>query len=143
MLFGDRQWKGRQGGLNSSIHVYVCVCASISWQYSDFHTLQNKMSLLSIISFNFFFCTYVCIKLNFTCVCLPPPSHSLLKEHWSWVSPVFILVHREETRGKNTNGSQILEKDRVQLHDGVVKKKHMKRGRVCLTKRKPPHFTEL
>lgn len=31
-LFGDKQLKGPQSGLNASIHV----CVSTSWQYTDF-----------------------------------------------------------------------------------------------------------
>lgn len=46
VLFGDKQWKGRQGGLNSSIHM----CMFIFWQFLDFHTLQNKTPRTSKIS---------------------------------------------------------------------------------------------
>lgn len=85
----------------------VCVCVSISWQYSDFHTLRIKTPCLSKI---FFFCTYVCIKLNFTCVCLPSPSHSLLKEHWSWVGPVLSLCIVRKPGAKAQMVSKYLKK---------------------------------
>lgn len=85
VLFGDRQWKGGPTQLQC-----LCMCASISWQYSDFHTLQNKI-ISQKISFYFlcFFCTYICIKLHFTCVCLLAPARSLLKRTTGVESVVF------------------------------------------------------
>lgn len=69
-----------------STPVFQCMHVNNFSQYSDFHTLKNKMpiSLKDI----FIFALALCFKLNVTCVCLPSPSQSLLKEHWSWVSLV-------------------------------------------------------
>lgn len=112
--------KGLQGGLNASIHVYV----SVSWQYSDSHTNLNFTSLKYI----FFFCTYISVKRNFTCVCLPSPPHPLLEEHWSWVEPVWSLCIVRKTRAKAQMVSNDLKKDRAQfVYQNNVATKKQKR----------------
>lgn len=106
-LFWWQAVKGRQGGLNASIHVlYVCVSPSPD----NTQTFTPYELKLRVSQRCFFFCTSVCIKLNFTCVCLPSPSHSLLKEHWSWVGPVSSLCIVRKPGAKAQMVSKYLKK---------------------------------
>lgn len=142
-------WQAVKGKTRRTQLQCSCMRVSIFWRYSDFHTLQNKMPRFSKISF-FFPPTYIFIKLNFTCVCLPLARSQSVKRALELSRPCFVLVHREETWGKNTNGVQIFEKDRLQFinRDGVVRKKSMKSGKshtkrrgVCVWKKFLLHCT--
>lgn len=77
----------REDRLNSS----VCVCVRPSPDNTQTFTPYKIKSSLKRYLFIFygFFCTYICIKLHFTCVCLLAPSRSLLKRTTGVESVVF------------------------------------------------------
>lgn len=75
-LFGDRQWKD---GRANSTPVFLCSCFELLTILKTFTPSKLKIPCLSNIFFWKIFCTYIYIKLYFTCVCLPSPCRSLLK----------------------------------------------------------------
>lgn len=107
-----------------STPVFTCVCSSFdsSWTFTPYKIKRHVPQRYLL-----FYCTYICIKLNFTYVCLLSPSHSLLIEHWSWVSPVSSLCAVRKP-GANIQMVSKYLKNTVQLitHNGVVIKKAWK-----------------
>lgn len=97
-LFGDRQLKGHQSGLNSSIH--ICLCPPPDNTQAFLGLKIPNLLKISVFTLAFAF------VLTLTRVCLPlRPHRSGSEEHWIGVHPVCPFVHSEEKQGaKSTNG---------------------------------------
>lgn len=146
VLFGDRQWKGRQGGLNSSVHVCVCPSSDDTQTFTPYkikcHVSQRYLFFFPPLTFSLSLTLLVSVYLS--------PAHPPLREHWSWVGPVLSLCTERKPGAKTQMVSKYLKKTGCSSLTGTVwwEKKSMKTGKshtkrrgVCVWKKFLLHCT--